>query len=125
MAELVRVDAADPGGLRDPPNHACDHVAVEAPAVEHHEPIQVIGPVRLVVVESFDELRMEGDVAVVVQFADRHTQPVPAVHEHDCVGGQFAELADSQRGAGEHLDHPPSERILVGGGAHQVRGVRV
>ncbi len=72
MAKLVRVDVADPGGLRDPAQHPRNHVAVEAAAVEHDQPVEVIAAVSLVVVELLDELRVERDVAVVVEFADRH-----------------------------------------------------
>ncbi len=98
---------------------------IEAPPAEHDEPVEVVSAARLVVVEQLDELRMERDVAVVVEFADRHAQPVPAVHEHDSVGGEFAELADAKSGAGEHLDHQPPDRIGICGGAHQLGGVGV
>ncbi len=47
------------------------------------------------------------------------------VHEHDCVGFEFAELADSEAGAGEHLDHQTADRVSVAGSAHQLRCVGV
>ena len=102
-----------------------DHVSIEAPAFEHDEPIEVIGAVSLVCVELLDELRVQRDVAVVVEFADRDAQPVPAANLDDGVGAEFAELADAQPGSGEHLDDQASGRVGFGGGAHQFRGVGV
>lgn len=37
------MDVVDPGGLSDASEHACDHVPVEAAAVEHDEAVEVIG----------------------------------------------------------------------------------
>ncbi len=92
---MVGVDVADPGGLRDPSDDARNDVSVEATTVEHDEPVDVVGPAGSVLVELFEELVMQWDVAVVVEFADRNVEPVSVVHEHDGVGLEFAELADS------------------------------
>ncbi len=46
VAELVGVDVADPGGLRDPVDDAGNDVAIEASAVEDDQSVEVIGAVR-------------------------------------------------------------------------------
>ncbi len=125
VAELVWVDVADPGRLRDPSDDARNDVAVEATAVEHDEPVDVVGPAGSVLVELFEELVMQWEVAVVVEFADRNVEPVSVEHEHDGIGFEFAELSDSESGSGEHLDHQPADWVGVGCGVHQFRGVGV
>ena len=42
VTELVGVDVADPCGLGDPVQDASDDVAVEAPAVEGDQPVDVV-----------------------------------------------------------------------------------
>jgi hypothetical protein len=42
---------------------------------------------------------VQGQVALVVQFADGHVQPVGGADEYDRVGVQGGELADPQAGA--------------------------
>ena len=55
------------------------------------------------VVEQFDEVRMQGDVAVVVEFADRDPQPPAVVDLHYRVAGQGAQFADPDAGAGQQM----------------------
>ena len=95
VAELVGVNVTDPGDLGDTAQHAGDHVPIEATAVKGDEPVKVIVTVCVVGFEEIDELWVQRDVAVVVQFADRNPQPVPARHQHHGVERQSAELANA------------------------------
>ena len=79
------MDVADPGGLGDSAEHAGDDVAVEAPAVEGDEQIEIVVTFCVVGFEKADELGVERDVAVVVELADRDSEPMPARHEYHCV----------------------------------------
>ena len=74
---------------------------------------------------QFDEARVQRDVAVGVEFADRNAQPVGLVHLHDGVVGELTELGDAQPGARQHLDHEPSLRIEPDGGSHEPGGLVV
>ena len=50
---------------------------------------------------------MQGDVAVVEEFADGDVQPVPGADLADGVAAQSGELTDAQAGAEEDFaDHP-------------------
>jgi len=48
-----------------------------------------------VVVDEGDQVRVQRQVPVVVQFADRHVQPVRGTDEHDRVSLQCGELTDA------------------------------
>ena len=83
----------------------------------------VPGPV---VADEGDQVRVQRQVAVLVQFADGDVQPVRGADEHDRVSLQGSELADPQSGAEQHFHHDPGEHPRVGlGGAQQLRGGRV
>jgi hypothetical protein len=76
--------------------------------------------------EELDEVGVQGDVAVVAELADRDAQPIGVADLGDGVGGEVAELAGTQPGAGEHLDHEAVAREPVGpGGGHELGGVLV
>ena len=65
---------------------------------------------RLVAVHaasSVDEVGVQRDVAVVAELADRDAQPVAVADLDDGVGGEVAELAGAQAGAGQQLDDEP------------------
>ena len=65
------VDMFDPGGFGHPVEDAGDLVPVEGPAFPDDQPVEGIVTARLVDVEEFDQLGVEGNVAVVVEFPDR------------------------------------------------------
>jgi hypothetical protein len=96
VAELVGVHVVDAGGPADATDDAADLVAVDRPAVVGDE-APVSADVVLVgggpVGEQVNEVRMQGDVAVVAELAERHAQPVGLADADDGVGGKIAELA--------------------------------
>ena len=54
--------------------------------------------------DELDEVRMQQDVAIVVEFADRDPQPLRVHNQRDCVGPEIAEFPDSHPGAGQQFD---------------------
>ena len=81
------------------------------------------GPVGEPVVDHGLELRVQRDVAVVVEFADRDPQPVGGADLDDGVGGEAEEFAFAHAGAGQDLDREPAERVgQLPGGGHELRG---
>ena len=72
------------------------------------------GPGGEPAVEELFELGVQGDVAVVVQFADRDPQPVGGADLHDGVDGEVDELALAHAGAGEELDDETDQGVGVG-----------
>ena len=50
------------------------------------------------------ELRVQRDVAVVVELADRDPQPERRADLHDSVDGEVEQLASANPGAGQELD---------------------
>ena len=65
------------------------------------------------VVEQGLELRVEGDVAVVVELADRDAEPVGGADLDDGVDGERPELARAHPGAGQQLDDQAGERVRI------------
>ena len=66
---------------------------------------------------------MQGQVAVLVEFADGDVQPWPGADEDHGTGPQAGELADPQPGPQQHLDGDPDQHPPVGlRGAQQLRG---
>ena len=47
-----------------------------------------------VVADQLDQVRVQRQVPVVVQFAERDVQPVSGADLHDCSGLQVGQLAD-------------------------------
>ena len=73
------------------------------------------------VVEQVFELRVQRDVAVVVQLADRDPQPVGRTDLHDRIDGEGEQLAAPDAGTGKQFDDQPGQRIWVrAGGAQQL-----
>ena len=66
------------------------------------------------VVEEIDQHRVQRQVAVVVELADGHSQPVGGASAHDGVGFERAQLPHSQPGARQHFDHDAVERSSDG-----------
>lgn len=96
--QLVRMNVAQPGrGLVDQPSGG---VPVERPAVFSWQQRMVRLDVGLaVVIDQRDQVRVQGQVTVVVEFADGDVQPVTHADEHDGIRGEVDELADPQPGA--------------------------
>jgi hypothetical protein len=66
------------------------------------------------VVQQLLELRMQQDVTVVVELADRDAQPVSRADLHDGVDSQAEQFAAADGGAGQQLDDEPGERVGIG-----------
>ena len=75
----------------------------------------------LVVRDQLDEVRVEWDVAVVVEFADGDPQPGLVLHDRDGVGLEVAELADTHPSPGQQFDSEPAEQgRLISESAHEL-----
>ena len=76
-----------------------------------------------VVVDQRHQVRVQRQVAVLAELADRDVQPGCGADLHDGVGGQAGELADPQPGAQQHLDGDPDQQPWLGlRGPEQLRG---
>jgi hypothetical protein len=81
------------------------------------------GVLSAVGVDQLHQLRVQQQVAVLAQLADRHVQPRGGADEHDGVGAQCGELTHAQPGAQQDLDGDPHEEpVVVVRGAQQLRG---
>ncbi len=103
-------------------------VAVEGSAVLPGQQQRVPGRDVLgsVGVDDLHEAWVQRQVAVLVELADRHVEPVGVADEHDGVGGQGRVLPDPQPGAQEELDGDSDEHPAVGlRGAQQLGRGRV
>ena len=125
VAQLVGMDVSGAG----PPCHR-GHVAVDGPTVEglavvadDQESRGTRTPLGPVVVDEVDEHRVQRNVAVVVELADRDPEPVgPTQAEHGIVA-QCAELAGPHAGARQQLDHEsPTPVGVLGQGGHELGG---
>jgi len=105
------VDVPDPGGLGGLVQVAGDAVAVGRLAVLPRQQQRVAhGHVTLPVVgDQGHQLRVQRDVAVVAQLADRDVQPVPGADLHDRIVLQGDELADRQAGPDQDFTDDPDE----------------
>jgi hypothetical protein len=122
MPQAVRVDVTDSGrscGFGDSP---VDTTLADSLTVfdEQVGAAQTGRPGRHPLIEQLLQLRVQGDVAVGAQLAERHVQPVRGADLHDGVDGEVQELALAQAGAGEELHRQPHERVrIVAGGLQQ------
>ena len=117
VAELVGVHVADAGVAGDRGDDAVHGAPVDRGVVIGEEPAlgpDVVGVGGGPLGEELDEVGVQGDEAVVAELADRDPQPVGVADLGDGVGGQVAQLAGPQAGAGQHLDDEPIAR--AGGG---------
>jgi hypothetical protein len=106
VAQLVGVDVPDPGRLGDPADHAGHDVAVQRPAlVGQQQPARASPVPVLPLEEELDEAGVDGDVAVVAEFADGDLEPPVAAPLRQGVGLEGAELADAHAGAGQEFHH--------------------
>jgi len=69
------------------------------------------------VVEEVFQLRVQGNVAVVVQLPDRDAKPVGRPDLHHGVDGECEQLAASDAGAGQQLDDQSRQRVRVSAGS--------
>ena len=124
VAQLVGMDGADTGSLRDRGDVAVDGAPVERLAVVAFD--EPTGPRRWThgepVVDQLDEHRVQRHVAVVVELADGDAQPVGVADADHGVGLERGELAGAHAGAGEELDHEPPPGVRIGGErGHELR----
>src|SRR5712691_5646671 len=116
VTQLVRRDAPESGMASDLFNSGV-HSRCSDPAPMVGEQVvrtQGVAPSTEPLVEEGFKLRMEWDVAIAVQLADRHPQPVRRANLDNGIDGQIDELAATQASAGEHLHTQAGERIGVG-----------
>lgn len=94
VTQLVWMHMTNAGSLGYPADDAGDLVPVQRFTVSDDQPVDAVITVRLVAGNEFDELWVEGDVAVVVELPDRDTKPVATVDEHDSIRCEGAEFTD-------------------------------
>ena len=118
-------DVADAGGFGNASQRGGHAVATDRSITFEQKAIgaQSAGSVMAdPVVEQVLQLRVQRDVAVVVQLADRDPQPVGGSDLDDRVNGQGEQFAAAHAGARQELDDQPGQRVGVGaGGAQQFR----
>jgi hypothetical protein len=79
-----------------------------------------------VVVDQGDQVRVQRQVAVLAELADRDVQPRAGTDLHHGAGAQRGVLADPQAGAQQHLDGDAHQQpLVVPGRAQQLRGAGV
>jgi hypothetical protein len=128
VAELVRVHVPDTGALGDGGDVAGDGAAVEGLTVVAFEEHAAAGwsAVVAVVGDELDQDRVQRDVAVVVELADRDAKPERVADADHRVVTQCADLAGAHAGPGEDLDHEPAASVgIVRERGHELRGGRV
>lgn len=127
-AELVGVNG-DTGSSSDTFHDPGEGVPVEAAAMIGDEAFvgaDVFDVVGGPAGEQNDQVGVQGDVAVVAEFADREAQPVAGTDEHDGVSGEVADFSGAHPGAGQQLDDESVAWIGGGaGGDHQFGCVAV
>jgi hypothetical protein len=116
VSELVGVDVGQPGGGAGPVDHPGDGVPVQRAAVLPWQQQRVAcwdvpGPV---VVDEDQELRVQRQVAVLAELADRDVQPRPGADLHHRVRAQRDVLADPQPCPQQHLHRDPDQQPRVG-----------
>ena len=67
-------------------------------------------------------MRVQGNVAVVAQLAQRHVQPVGGADLHHGIDCEIEEFTLAQAGAGQEFDTQAHERVGVGAGGLQQFG---
>ena len=127
ISELVRGDVADAGGGRGPVDGGVNAGLRDGPAVVgEHQLSGLAVAVGEPLAEQGLHSRVERDVAVGVQLADRDVEPFGVADLHDRVGGQAEEFAFAEPGAGEDLDgYPVEQGWQLAGGGEQGGGVGV
>ncbi|GLB92574.1 hypothetical protein Mkiyose1088_18080 [Mycobacterium kiyosense] len=122
MAQLMGGDVADSGGVGQVPQRFGHAMGADGPVMFEQKAIGAQSGGSVVadpVVEQLFELRVQRDVAVIVQFADRDPQPVSRADLHDRIGSEGQQLAAADPSAGKQLDDQPRQRVRVGAGGAQ------
>ena len=128
VPQLVGVDVGQPGGGAGLVDHPGDGVPVQRAAVlpRQQQRVRRAHVRAAVVVDQGDQVRVQRQVAVLAELADRDVQPGPGTDLHHGVRAQGGVLADPQPGAQQHLHGDAHEQPLVGlRGAQQFRGAGV
>jgi hypothetical protein len=116
MAQLMRRDAPDPGLGPEPVQGDGDAprgdraMASEQEAVGAHLAGPVVGDP---VVEQFLQLRMQGDVAVIVKLAHRDPQPIGRADLDHGVDREHPQFAQPHPRPSQQLDNHPGERVRI------------
>ena len=115
VPELVRRHVPDARGARSVRDGVLNALLADPSAALHEQPrlAQTRGTLGDPFVEQLLELRVQGDVAVGAQLAERHVQPVRRADLDHRIDLQVEELALAQPGAGEELDRQAGERVGV------------
>jgi hypothetical protein len=105
VPELMGVDMGQSGCGAGPVDHPGDAVPVEAAAVLAGQQQGMAGcdVAGAIVVDQGDQLRVQRQVAVLSELADRDVQPRPGADLDNRVGAQGGVLADPQPGSEQHL----------------------
>ena len=116
VSELVRGDVTYARDHSDFVECDVDAPDVDASAFvdEHQVGTQTVGSSGEPLVDHDFELRVERNVSVGVEFADRHAQPVGGSDLNDSVNGEVHEFAFAHPGPRENLDGKPDERVGIG-----------
>jgi hypothetical protein len=129
VAELVGVDGADAGVVADAGDDAVHGAPVDGRVVVGDQPssaADVLGVASGPVGEQRHEVVVERDEPVVAELAHRHPQPVSVTDAGDGIGGELAELAGPQTGAGQDLsDEAIAGDVMGAGGGHELGGLLV
>ena len=125
VAQLMGMDMSDAGLLRAAVAHPGDRVAVQGTAlVGEEQPAHPAVWIGRPVPEHRHQLRVQRDVAVVVELADGDPQPVPVTDLDHGIGLEGAELAHAHAGAAQQLDDEAQQRPGLGPGNGHEPGER-
>ncbi len=126
VPEPVRRNPADSGGFGGLGHRGVHPRFRDLPPLLNEDQLgaQPLRPLGQPLAEQFLKLRVQRDITVGVQLADRHVQPVCGTDLHDRVGGERQVLALPQAGPGQELHGQPHERVLISAGGLQQLGRR-
>ena len=115
MPELVGVDMTQPGGGGGLVDVTGDGMPVGWLAVlaGKQQGVAVGDVTGAVVVDEGDQVRVQRQVAVLAQLADRDVQPRAGADVHDSISAQRGVLAHAQPGAQQHFHGDPHQQALV------------
>jgi hypothetical protein len=109
MPELVRVDMRQPAAAAGPVDHPGDGMPVQGAPIfpGQQQRVRWIHVRGAVVVDQGDQVRVQRQVAVLAELADRDVQPRAGADLHHRISAQRGVLADPQPGAQQHLHGDP------------------
>ena len=124
VTQSMRADVSDPGRRGDLGDGPVDAVVPDALAVfeEQVAAAQAGWSVGEPLVEEVLQLRVQGNVAVVAQLAQRHVQPVGGADLHYRIDCEIEEFTFTQAGSGQEFDTEAHERVGVDAGGLQQFG---